>query len=82
VKAIRRRIQVIEKRRLSTLGQGPPVVFLEPDQWSVEDQATYEQLRGKGLTDAFCDFVERMTGKRPGPKTLLVVWRLRADGPK
>jgi hypothetical protein len=82
VKAIGRRVRVIEAQRLSTLDQGPPVVFLSPDQWSDEDQAAYEHLRGKGLTDAFCDFVERTTGKRPGPQTLLVVWRLRKDGPQ
>lgn len=82
MKAIGRRIQVIEERRLSTLDQGPPVVFLSPDGWPIEDQAMYEQLRGKGVSDGFCDLIERMTGKRPGPMTLLVVWRLRQDGPQ
>ncbi|MFN8678784.1 MAG: hypothetical protein U0Z70_20565 [Thermomicrobiales bacterium] len=82
MKAIGRRIHVIEARRLRTVDQGPPVVFLSPDRWSVEDQAIYGRLRGEGITDAFCDFVERMTGKRSGPKTLLVTWRLRKDGPQ
>jgi hypothetical protein len=64
------------------MDQGPPVVFLSPDRWSVEDQVTYELLLGEGLSDAFCDFVERMTDKRPGTRTLLVTWRLRQDGPQ
>ncbi len=68
--------------QLSTLEQGPAVVFLSPDRWSGEDQVMYEQLRGEGLSDAFCGFVERMTGKRLGPQTLLVTWRLRQDGPQ
>lgn len=82
MKAIGRRVRVIEERRLSAMDHGPPVIFLSPDQWSDEDQATYERLRGEGLSDAFCDFVERRTGKRPGPQTLLVTWRLRKDGPQ
>ena len=76
MKGLARRVGRIEGRR-PDLGGGPPLLVVFPDDWPAAERAAFDG----GDPVARADAVERQTGARPGPATLLIVLRVRPDGP-
>ena len=70
----------LERRALRRAADDPApgmlVVF--PDDWAAADRAAF----AGGGDAAWAEAVERNTGGRPGPRTLVIAFPERPDGPR
>ena len=74
------RVEAAARSRRAALG--PPVVVVYPDDWPAADRVAYDAAREAGDLATRAALVERNTGVRPGPATMVIELRLRADGPQ
>ena len=83
MKALGRRVRRIEEWELLRAGeQGPPYLIVMPDEWPAAACRAYDTLLAGGDFEAWADLLERHAGQRPGPRTRVIAFRLRADGPQ
>jgi hypothetical protein len=83
VKSLARRIGKIEEReRLREAELGPSHLIVAPDDWPEADRLAYDALAESGEFGAWADLLEKHPGQRPRPRTRVIAFRLRADGPQ
>ncbi len=62
--------------------RGPAFLIIYPDDWPVEDREAFDAAREVGDHVTRHELIERHLGVRPGPRTTVIVYRLRSDGPQ
>jgi hypothetical protein len=62
--------------------EGPAILFVYPDEWPAEDREAFDAAKERGDRIVRHGLIERHLGVRPGPRTLVIAYRLRSDGPQ
>lgn len=82
MKALGRRLRRIEDReQLRAVEHGPSHLIVMPDEWPEAACQAYDALLAGAEFAAWADLLETHAGMRPGPRTRVIAFRLRADGP-
>ena len=72
------RVEAAARARRADLA--PALLVVDPAAWPEADRAAYDAARVAGDGAAEAALVERHAGRRPGPATLVIAVRVRADG--
>ena len=72
------RLEAAARARAAALDPSPGLLVVFPDDWPPADLAAFDG----GDDPAWRDAVERNTGRRPGPRTLVIAFPERPDGPR